>query len=210
MERREPYAVFGGEPAGRSNPTILLHGGPNLPLPRPCSEQLQQRLHAFYSKQRFPAHALPQLRWGHYLERRRGRHLQQCPPSSASDAALNSTGSKVLIEVKDVGHLTIAGVGSGAQMEEVISQISGVLPASIRPILSDPPGRGGSSAEPEVPTWSYAIAFLNGILGVPGAPEGMPSRAPGESTADVLQALTEAAADDPSISNVFQEISAEN
>jgi len=132
------------------------------------------------------------------------------PPSSASDAALNSTGSKVLIEVKDVGHLTIAGVGSGAQMEEVISQISGVLPASIRPILSDPPGRGGSSAEPEVPTWSYAIAFLNGILGVPGAPEGMPSRAPGESTADVLQALTEAAADDPSISNVFQEISAEN
>merc|ERR1719263_66972 len=129
------------------------------------------------------------------------------PPSSASDAALNSTGSKILIEVKDVGHLTVAGVGSGAQMEEVISQVSGVLPSSIRPILSDPPGRDGAPAEPEVPTWSYAIAFLNGVLGVPGAPEGMPSRAPGESTADVLQALTEAAAGDPSISSVFSEIS---
>merc|ERR1711959_73649 len=122
--------------------------------------------------------------------------FNNAPPSSASDAALNSTGSKILIEVKDVGHLTIAGVGSGAQMEELISQVSGALPSSIRPILSDPPGRDGGFAEPEVPTWSYAIAFLNGILGVPGAPEGMPSRAQGES-----------AADDPAISSVFSEIS---
>merc|ERR1711959_479342 len=75
--------------------------------------------------------------------------FNNAPPSSASDAALNSTGSKILIEVKDVGHLTIAGVGSGAQMEELISQVSGALPSSIRPILSDPPVGMGALQSPK-------------------------------------------------------------
>merc|ERR1712118_459653 len=67
-------------------------------------------------------------------------------------------------------------------------------------------GGAGHLEEVIIPTWGYSMAFLNGVLGVPGAPAGLPPRAEGESVQDALQSLVAAAAADPGVRSVSSSI----
>lgn len=123
-------------------------------------------------------------------------------------AATNSTASKILIRVADVGHLTIAGAGTGEQMRGLSSRYSSAW-GSLAGALSDPSEPGGEQNPAEeaiIPTWGYSMAFLNGVLGVPGVPAGLPPQVEGESVEDVLQGLVEAAVADPGVSSVSSNI----
>jgi pimeloyl-ACP methyl ester carboxylesterase len=123
-------------------------------------------------------------------------------------AATNSTASKILIRVADVGHLTIAGAGTGEQMRGLSSRYSSAW-GSLAGALSDPSEPGGEQNPAEeaiIPTWGFSMAFLNGVLGVPGVPAGLPPQVEGESVEDVLQGLVEAAVADPGVSSVSSNI----
>ena len=130
--------------------------------------------------------------------------------ASGSEAKkANATASKILVRVaRDVGHLTIAGAGTGGQMRDLSSRFSSAW-GSFAAAFSDPSQPGGAQDTAEeviIPTWGYSMAFLNSVLGVPGAPAGLPPRAEGESVQDALQSLVASAAADPGVRSVSSSI----